>query len=428
MEKALLLRGVTVIDPASPAHGTTLDIRCAGGRIEAMAPQLPDAGAEVWDVPGSFASPGWVDGQAHFRDPGHEPKEGLESGLAAATAGGFSDVVLLPSTTPPLAHKSDLAYLQRRAEGHVTRVHAMGLLSQDRAGERLADSFELAEAGAVAFFDDAPTRRPEMLRRGLEYTADLGRPVVSQPTELDLNPGAHMHEGVTSTQMGVMGTPAVAESMRMQRDLDVLRYTGGRLHFSLITTRRGVELLRDAKREGLAVTGFTSAYHLWFCDADLLGFDGLLKVWPPFRSEEDRDALRAAVLDGTLDGVVSDHRPQDLEHHDMPFAQSPMGMAGNEAAFAVVNTALAPTNHRDLERLTAIVRAWTSGPRKVYGLPPASLQLESPACLTWFDAQSPWAGFRKTRAVNVPDAAHGADRWHGLALGVVTPSGWQRNG
>ena len=102
MEKALLLRGVTVIDPASPAHGTTLDIRCAGGRIEAMAPQLSDAGAEVWDVPGSFASPGWVDGQAHFRDPGHEPKEGLESGLAAATAGGFSDVVLLPSSQPAL--------------------------------------------------------------------------------------------------------------------------------------------------------------------------------------------------------------------------------------------------------------------------------------------------------------------------------------
>ena len=428
MEKALLLRGVTVIDPASPAHGTTLDIRCAGGRIEAMAPHLPDAGAEVWDVPGSFASPGWVDGQAHFRDPGHETMEGLESGLDAATAGGFSDVVLLPSTTPPLAHKSDLVYLQRRADGHVTRVHPMGLLSQDRAGERMADSFELAEAGAVAFFDDAPTRRPEMLRRGLEYTADLGRPVISQPVEGDLNSGAQMHEGVTSTQMGVMGTPAVAESMRMQRDLDVLRYAGGRLHFSLITTRRGVEILRAAKEEGLAVTGFTSAYHLWFCDADLLGFDGLLKVWPPFRSEDDRDALRAAVLDGSLDGVVSDHRPQDLEHHDTPFVQSPMGMAGNEAAFAVVNTALAPTNQRNLDRLTAIVRALTSGPRRVYGLPAASLQVGSPACLTWFETQSPWFGFRKTRAANLPGADHGADRWKGQALGVVTPSGWQRNG
>jgi dihydroorotase len=428
MEKALLLRGVTVIDPASPAHGATLDIRCEGGVIAEMAPGLSAEGCEVWESPGSCVSPGWVDGQAHFRDPGEEQKEGLESGLAAAAAGGFTDVVLLPDTQPALAHRGDLAYLQSRAQGHVTRIHAMGLLSQEGAGDRLADGFELAEAGAVGFFDATATLRPEMLRRGLEYTGTLGKPVITLPLETDLNRGAQMHEGPTSTLMGVMGTPDIAEVMRIQRDLEILRYAGGRLHFSVLSTRRGVQLLRQAKSEGLAVTAGTSAYHLWFCDRDLMGFDGVLKVWPPFRSEDDRQALREAIADGTLDVLVSDHKPQDTENHDVPFVQAPMGMGGTEAVFAVAQAALEPLPLPGgaTQRLEVLVRALTRGPREVYGLPPASVAVGAPVCLTWFDPQGLWQGFRHSRAVNVPASQHGTDHWKGRALGIVTTKGCHR--
>jgi dihydroorotase len=369
-----------------------------------------------------------VDGQAHFRDPGEEQKEGLESGLAAAAAGGFTDVVLLPDTQPALAHRGDLAYLQSRAQGHVTRIHAMGLLSQEGAGDRLADGFELAEAGAVGFFDATATLRPEMLRRGLEYTGTLGKPVITLPLETDLNRGAQMHEGPTSTLMGVMGTPDIAEVMRIQRDLEILRYAGGRLHFSVLSTRRGVQLLRQAKSEGLAVTGSTSAYHLWFCDRDLMGFDGVLKVWPPFRTEEDRAALREALADGTLDAVVSDHKPQDLESQDLPFMQAPMGMGGIEATFAAAQSALESLSlPRGAEqRLEVLVRALTNGPREVYGLPPASVAVGAPVCLTWFDPKGLWQGFRHSRAVNVPASQHGTDHWKGRALGIVTTKGRHR--
>ena len=428
MEKALLLRGVTVIDPASPAHRATLDIRCVGGVIAEMAPGLSVEGCEVWEAEGSYVSPGWVDGQAHFRDPGEEQKEGLESGLAAAAAGGFTDVVLLPDTQPALAHGGDLAYLKSRAQGHVTRIHPMGLLSQERAGERLADGYELADAGAVAFFDCTTGLRPEMLRRGLEYTGTLGRPVVTLPIETDLNRGAQMHEGAASTLMGVMGTPEIAEVLRMQRDLEILRYAGGRLHFSVISTRRGVALLRQAKAEGLAVTGSTSAYHLWFCDQDWMGFDGVLKVWPPFRSEDDRQALREAIADGTLDGLVSDHRPQDTESHDVPFMEAPMGMTGIEAVFAVAQSAMAGLSWPGgaQAQLEAVVRALTAGPRKVYGLPPATISTGAPVCMTWFDPQAAWPGFVKSRGVNVPHTSHGVDGWSGRALGIITPGGWHR--
>ena len=396
MEEQLLIRAARVVDPQGAHHGATVDLRIHGGVIAEVGTDLKDQGEPIWQADGACISPGWVDAQAHFRDPGEEVKEGLESGCAAGQIGGFTDVAVLPSTAPVLDHKAEIHYLMRRAEGQPVDLHPIGALSAGLAGKALAELHDLRDAGASGFSDDGPIDHPELLRRGLEYAADLGVAVWSLPLELRLNPDAVMHEGATSTQLGLMGSPSIAETMRLHRDLEIARYTDGRLHIALLTTAQGVDLVRAAKAEGLQVTCATSAHHLLFCDTDLNGFNGTLRNRSAFRSEADRDALRQGVLDGTIDAIVSDHRPEDLEHHDVEFMLAPEGIAGIETAFAAAWAGLGESG------LDALVVALTDGPRRVLGLNSVHVEAGAEARLTWFrlDGAAPQG---VSRGVNVPD-------------------------
>lgn len=398
MEEKLLIRAARVVDPQGPHHGATVDVRIHGGEIVEVGSDLAEQGEPIWQSEGACISPGWVDAQAHFRDPGEEVKEGLEAGCAAGQIGGFTDVAVLPSTTPPLDHKAEIHYLKRRAEGQPIDLHPIGALSSKLAGKNLAELNDLRQAGAVGFSDDGPIEHPELLRRGLEYAADFGVAVWSLPHETRLNPDAVMHEGVTSTQLGLMGSPAIAETMRLHRDLEIARYTDGRLHIALLTTAEGVNMVRAAKSEGLRVTCATSAHHLLFCDTDLNGFNGTLRNRSPFRSQTDRDALRQGVLDGTIDAIVSDHRPEDLEHHDVEFMLAPEGLAGIETAFAVALAGLGEAG------LDALVAALTDGPRRVLGLDSVHVEAGAQARLTWFRLDGPLPR-GASRGVNVPDYA-----------------------
>ena len=413
MEEKLLIRAARVIDPAGPHHNECVDVRIEGGIIVEVGANLTENGEAIWSAEGACLSPGWVDAQAHFRDPGEEVKEGLEAGAAAGQTGGFTDVAVLPSTSPVLDHKAELHYLLRRAEGQPVDLHPIGALSAGLKGQALAELHDLREAGAVGFAEDGPVDHPELLRRALEYAADLGVAVWSLPLETQLNPDAVMHEGETSTQLGLMGSPSIAETMRLHRDLEIARYTEGRLHISLVTTAEGVAMVRAAKAEGLHVTCATSAHHLLFCDTHLNGFNGTLRNRSPFRGEADRAALREGVIDGTIDAVVSDHRPEDLEHHDVEFMLAPEGIAGIETAFAAARTALGS------EHLDALIGAMTHGPRRVLGLAPVHVAVGAEARLTWFQPEAPFAGSRVSRGVNVPDYAGLGTELKGRALGTV---------
>ena len=226
------------------------------------------------------------------------------------------------------------------------------------------------------------------------------------PLETDLNHGGVMHEGLVSTEMGLLGIPVEAEVLRVSRDLEVLRHAGGQLHFSIVTAAQSLDLIREAKAEGLSVTCGTTAGHLVYTDEDLRGFQGTLKVRAPFRAASDRTALRQGVLDGTIDMVVSDHRPEDLEHHDVEFVLSPNGMAGLSSAFALTVHGLAQEASMDNARAAA-VRAWSSGPRHVLGLDHAPIEAGHPANLTW---HAPNAAHRvevPTKAANTPPLPEG---------------------
>ena len=406
MEHAILLKSVRVIDPQGPWHDNVVDVLLRDGQIADVASSLQAPDAQTLECEGSCLSMGWIDGQAHFREPGEETKEGLAQGLRAAARGGFTGVAVLPSTHPCVDHAvavRNLLATARRAheEGVPTVALPMACITEQAQGKQLAEMHDLSEAGAVAFTDDAPQDRVGVLQRALTYGEVHGKTIVDDPLDRDLNAGGIMHEGVVSTEMGLIGIPSEAETLRVSRDIDVLKYAGGRLHLSVLTTAESVALVREAKAQGLNVTCGTTALHLAYCDEDLRGFVGALRVRSPYRSKADRDALRAGVLDGTIDVVVSDHRPEDLEHHDVEFMLSPEGVTSLPSAFALALTGLAESSTPE-EAAVALTRALTSGPRSVLTLDQRVLEIGAPCDLTWFHPVQAHAPHHASRGVNLP--------------------------
>jgi dihydroorotase len=418
----IIIKGVTILDPKGPHHGSKKDVSILDGTIAAIEANIdaPET-AEVWEESGAHLSLGWMDLQADFAEPGAEPKEGLDNGLAAANAGGFTHVVLNVTQEPIPDTKSNIAYLISRSEEAATRLLPLGTVSKGGAGKQLAEMRDLAESGAVGFSDDAPLDSVEMLRRALEYSHGMAQPVMTCPLELGLNAHPQMHEGATSTHMGVVGNPHVSETMRIKRDLDVLRYTGGKLHFTCISAAESVELIRAAKAEGLQVSCATSAHHLFFVDEDLSAFDGTIKTLPPFREHSDREALCAGVLDGTIDAIISDHRPEDLEHHDVEFMLATYGMVGIETVYPVAKAALAHAEDATAE--AAIVRALTAGPRSVLGWDTPHIEVGARADLTWFHPSHAAAQHRVTKGANRPEYSNRAVAYSGKGTALRTLRG-----
>lgn len=395
-----ILKGVIINDPNSIHHLKQKDVRISHGMLVAIEDQLEtNANDEILEQPGSMLSIGWMDLQTDFADPGREQMEGLENGASAAAAGGFTHVVINTDQSPAPDTKSAIVYLNSRAQGLPARVLPMGTISLNREGNQLSEMDDLKKAGAVGFTDDRPIDNTELLRRALEYAVNLNTPIVTLPLDFGLNSNPMMHEGASSIHMGVVGNPSASETMRIKRDLDVLRYAGGKLHFSCISTAESVELIQAAKDEGLQVTCSTSAHHLFFVDEDLARFDGTLKTMPPFRAETDRKALCKGVIDGTIDAVISDHRPQDLEHHDVEFMLAPFGLSSIESVYPVARAGL--SSLKDGE--DALIRALTSGPRQVLGLQIPKIEAGERADLTWYHPDLVWLGSAVSIGANRPD-------------------------
>ncbi|MEO8589800.1 MAG: dihydroorotase [Flavobacteriales bacterium] len=414
----LLLRQVKVIDPGGPHHDAETDILISGGRIARIGDRIPKGDAEELTVPGMHVSPGWVDLRAHFRDPGQEWKQGLANGLDAAAAGGFTSVCILPSTDPVLDGRSGVEYLLAKAAGHPVRVLPLGAITKGLKGQQLAELHDLRQAGAVAFSDDQHTvRNTRLMLLALQYSAGLpdnSAPVMVFPNDPDLCVNGMMHEGPMSTRLGLKGIPAMAESIQLARDLALLEYTGGHLHAATISTAESVEMIRAAKARKLKVTASVAAYNLLLDDGCLRGFETCYKVMPPLRDARHIDALREGVKDGTIDAIVSDHRPEDREHKVLEFGPAEFGIIGLETAFAVANTALKGrmSLRRTIERLS-------HGPRSVLGLPAVHIKEGDRAELTLFDPEVDWTCEERdlvSRSHNTPFLGQ---RFTGRPLGII---------
>ena len=355
-----MLRGADVVDAGGRRRA---DVVVADGVVRAVG---PDAAADapvrarVLDVSGCVVAPGLVDLHAHLRQPGAEEAETVETGGQAAALGGYSAVVAMPNTDPPVdcaAVAKEVLALGRRSP---VEVAVAGAITVGRAGKRLAPMGELAALGVRLFTDDgAGVQDGALMRRALDYARGLGVTLAQHCEDVQLAGGGAMHEGAWSSRLGLPGVPVAAEEAMVARDIALVRLTGGRLHFLHLSTAGSVELVRRAKAEGLSVSAEVSPHHLVLTDAACAGYDPIFKVSPPLRADHDVARLRAGLEDGTIDAIATDHAPHAPEAKDLPFDEAPPGMLGLETALAVSLSVL------DLERALACL-SWR--PAAIAGL------------------------------------------------------------
>ncbi len=333
----LTLRGGRVLTPGGM---TEADVHIRNGVVVEVGPGL-DVSGEALDCVGCWVGPGLVDPHTHLREPGWEWKEDVASGSRAAAVGGFTAVVAMPNTDPPIdaGHLARFVAEQGRRTGLV-RVVSAGCISAGRSGEHLAHLDELWKAGVRIFTDDGDSVADAgLLRRAMEYLAELGGVVAQHAEDAGLTRGGHVHEGVVSAELGLAGIPAEAEETVVARDLSLVRLTGASYHVQHVSTAGTVALVREAKADGLPVTAEVTPHHLFFDHTAALSTDSAYKMYPPLRRSEDVAAVREALSDGTIDMIGTDHAPHASHEKDVPFEEAPRGVIGLETAVGAVLTA-----------------------------------------------------------------------------------------
>lgn len=402
----LLLKNVVVNDPAAAAHGRKVDVSIENGRIKAMeAGAVPGSAAIVIEMDGAFISPGWMDMRANLGEPGFEQKENIHSGQNAAAHGGFTDILMMPTTDPLVEHGSEVAFILNKSKGQLTTVHPAGVLSEGAKGKELAGLYDMKRAGAVAFTDDKKAVGDSgLMLRALMYAADIDAPVISFADDQGLTRGLQVTESPFTTGLGFKGMPPFAESIAIERDLSLVRYTGKSLHLSGVSTAGAVGKIRQAKKEGLAVTAEVYVYHLLLDDTSLEGFSSHMKVKPPLRTREDVLALQEAVLDGTIDVVCSDHSPHEKEVKDIEFDYAAFGMIGFESFYGVLRESLGFRLSPEL-----LYRLLVQSPREILGLPVPRLATGENACFTCYHPDYEWQFDQDrihSRSQNTPFLSH----------------------
>jgi dihydroorotase len=353
-EVTLVLRGGSVVGPEGI---TRADVAVGGGVVLEVGASIdPPAGATLLDAGGCLVGPGLVDLHTHLRQPGREEAETIETGARAAALGGYTAVVAMPNTEPPIDSAGVVREILELADGCAAEVAVSGAITLGRAGRSLAPMGELAALGVTLFTDDgAGVQDGALMRRALDYAKGLGVTLAQHCEDSCLADGGAMHEGEWSSRLGIPGMPAAAEEAMVARDIALVRLTGAPVHFLHLSTAGSVELVRRAKAEGLAVTAEAAPHHMLLTHALVAGYDPVFKVNPPLRTDDDVTAVVAGLCDGTIDAVATDHAPHAPEVKDVPFDQAPPGMLGLQTAlpiaWEVLSTRLGP------ERVFALMSA-----------------------------------------------------------------------
>ena len=399
----LLIKGGRIIDPSQQLDKTA-DLLIEDGRVKSIKDSSNDNDLEVFDASGLIVAPGFVDLHVHLREPGEEYKETIASGAAAAVAGGFTSICAMPNTKPVNDNASVTRFIIDKArEAGLARVYPVGAITRESKGEELAEMAEMKQAGAVAVSDDGrPVMDSQVMRHAMEYARDHRLVVVDHCQDLHLAAGGVMNEGRYSTLLGLKGMSNAAEQTHVARDIMLAGLTGARVHIAHISTAGSVELVRRAKRQGLAVTCEVTPHHLALTDSAVVGFDTNTKMSPPLRSEEDRAALIEAVRDGTIDAIATDHAPHHTDEKMLEYDRAPNGVIGLETALGVALTVLYQSFSIPLAR---IIEMLTIGPARAFSLPCGTLAVGSPADVAVFDTEREWtvsALSFKSRSRNTP--------------------------
>jgi dihydroorotase len=394
----LLVKNGRVVDPTRKLDRVT-DIVIRDGKIRsigaATAPDIP-----VFDATSLIVAPGFFDIHVHLREPGTEEAETIASGGSAAVAGGFTAVAAMPNTKPPNDNPSITHYIVSEAQrSSPARVFPIGAITKEQKGETLAEIGEMFEAGIAGISDDGkPVMDAQLFRRALEYARMFDMPVIQHCEDLHLSHGGVMHEGMYSTRLGLKGIPAAAEETMVSRDLILTEMTEGKYHVAHLSTRRAVDMVREAKRRGLRVSAEVTPHHFTLTDAAVADYDTNAKMNPPLRSGDDVAALIEGIQDGTIDAIASDHAPHHVNLKMLEFDRAPFGITGLETAVGLAFTKL----HLAPARL---VELFSVNPQKIMRVSPWGIFEGSTADLTILDLNRNWTfdvNQSRSRSRNTP--------------------------
>ena len=407
MSDVLVLRNARAFDPSRPLDAVVDVVIERGvvtrtGRDAARGMTTSDQ-VRVVDATGKWLVPGFIDLHAHLREPGQEYKEDIASGLRAAAAGGFTDVCAMPNTRPVNDTRAITEMIVAKGRAcRSSRLHAIGAITVGQNGERLTEMADLKDAGAVAVSDDGKcVTSSAVMRRALEYASTFDLVVIQHAEDHALTAGAQMHEGYVSSKLGLRGWPRVAEDAIVARDVQLAAYTRAKYHVAHVSTSGSVAILREAKSRGIAVTAEVTPHHLLLTHEALFGYDTACKVNPPLREQSDVDALVAALADGTLDCIATDHAPHSPLEKECEFAEASPGMIGLELCVPLL-LGIVRSGRLSLARF---VEALTTSPARVVGLPAPRIADGARADLVLIDPEAKWTidpARLRTKSKNTP--------------------------
>ena len=383
LPKKLVLQGGTILDPLS-GRSTKGNVVIEHNKIKSVGSAGGAKGETMIDCSGLVITHGFCDVHVHFREPGREDKETLQTGSRAALAGGFTRVCIMPNTSPPLDSPESIRFVVEKAEECPVHIHPIGAVTKGQKGQELTEVQAIISEGAVALSDDGlPISDAQVMRLALEYTSMFDKPVINHAEDECLRNNGLMHEGEISTRLGLAGNPSLAEAIMIQRDLELANMIQTKLHVPHVTSASGAANIRRMKKLNSNITAEVTPHHLFFNDQALLEYNTNFKVSPPIRAENDRKELIKAVKDGTFDCIATDHAPHTIEEKEATFELAPFGMIGLESCFGAVNKVL------DMP-LKELLKLLTVNPRRVMGFEEDLFAIGCAAELTIIDPDQEW--------------------------------------
>ena len=408
----VLIKNAVLFSPDSPLHGSIQDIFIAKGIVNKIGKDLSFSVDKTIEINQLHVSVGWMDCFANFCDPGMEYKENLETGAEAAAAGGFTEVMVIPNTQPIVGDKSQVEYLIQKSKALPITIHPIGAITKLTEGKELNEMYDQFNAGVIAFSDGLnPIQSSGILQKALEYILPIDATIIQLPDDKSIGAKGLMNEGIISTQLGLPGKPALSEELMIARDIELVRYTQSKIHFTGVSTKKSLELIAAAKKEGLNVSCSVTPYHLYFCDEDLKDYDTNLKVNPPLRTKTDRDALRKGIKTSVVDFIASHHQPQDWDHKVCEFEYAKNGMEGLESVFGAAGIC-------GIE-LKDFIKMQTKNIRQIFNLPTPSIAEGEKANLTLFLPEEEYEFTEKNIFSKCRNNAFLGKKLKGKVIGII---------
>ncbi len=408
----VLIKKATIICSSSTFHLQVKDVLVVDGIIKSIDDNISSENTRIITGNNLHLSNGWMDIFADFAEPGNEHRETLETGANAAAAGGFTDVMLVPNTTPTVSSKAQIEFLIERAKTLPVNIYPIGSVTKNAEGTALTEMYDMYNSGAVAFGDGRKSiQQSGILLKALQYVSAKNAVIIQVPDDKSISEGGLMNEGIISTKLGLPGNPAMAEEVMIARDIALLHYTDSHLHITGVSTKKGIELIKSAKKEGLQITCSVTPYHLFFSENDLVDYDTNLKVNPPLRTREDVATLQDALKAGDIDCIASNHTPQCADDKVCEFEYAKNGMITLQTLYGTVNEIV-----NDTELLVKILAEQN---RKIFGLTMPEIEIDAPACITIFEPATNYIFEEKAILSKSKNSAFIGKEMKGKVIGII---------